>query len=188
MTFLWDAETGALLNRLIDKEVYFEGRNIMTHKYGVTTFLFNKNGKIIITASADGATSWNSETGELIQRFGQSPAREIYSLALSPDEKTLVTGGYSRNVRLWDFQNGKLLWKSPNINNTVRSLSFSPDGKKILSRTDNRVIIWDASNGKSLEQIPFTEEIFPRFSPDWKLVTLYDKKTKKIGLYEYQGK
>lgn len=188
MTFLWDAETGKLLNRLIDEDVSFYGSKIMTHKYGVNSLIFNKSGKIIITASADGATSWNAETGELIQKFKQNPPREIYAVALSPDEKTIVTGGYSRNIRLWDFENGNLLWKSPDVKKTVKDLSFSPDGKKILSRTDNRFVIWDAATGKSLEQISFSEEVFPRVSPDWKLITLYNKKAKTIGLYEYLQK
>lgn len=188
MTFLWDAETGKLLNRLVDEEDSIYGRNIMTHGYGVSRLLFNKTGKIIITSSADGAKSWNSDTGELIHRFRQNPPREIHSLALSTDEKILATGGYSQNIRLWDFATGKLLWKSPDVNKTVRELSFSPDGKKIMSRTNSQLSIWEVATGKLLEQMSVTEEVFPNFSPNWRLVTWYDKKTKTMGLYEYLGK
>ncbi len=188
MTFLWDAETGKLLNRLVDEEGSLYGHNIMTHGYGVEELLFNHNGKIVITASADGATSWNAETGELMQRFRQDPPRSTYSLALSPDEKILATGGYSRNIRLWDFKIGKLLWKSPDIGKTVRELSFSPDGGKILSRTNSKLSIWEVATGKQLEQISVTETEFPGFSPDWRYVTMFDKKSNSMALYEYLGK
>jgi hypothetical protein len=30
--------------------------------------------------------------------------------------------------------------------------------------------------------------LYPNFSPDWRLFTGFDKKTKKIGLYEYLGR
>ncbi len=188
MTFLWDAETGKLLNRLVDEEDSFYGYKIMTHGYGVEKLLFNHNGKTIITASADGVTSWNAGTGELIQRFKQDPPRSTYSLALSPDENILATGGYSRNIRLWDFKTGKLLWKSADIGKTVRELSFSPDGKKLSSMTSSKLTIWDVQTGKPLMQISVTDALFSNFSPDWRLVTWYDNKTKTMGLYEYSGK
>lgn len=186
MTFLWNADNGKLLTRLVDNEIFFNGLNIMTHNYAVTSLLFNKEGNVLITSSSDGATAWDIETGKVLQKFKQSPSREIYSLALSPDENSLVTGGYSNNIRLWDLKSGKLLWKSSNVKRTIEELFFSPDGTKVLSRADDRVLLWEASTGKLLYQHSFADEIFPRFSPNWKQFTLYDKKTKKIGLYESQ--
>lgn len=143
--------------------------------------LFSKDGKTLITASSDGAKSWNVETGELLQRFEQNPLRRIETLALSSDEKILATEGEDDHFNLWDFETGKLLWKSPDINKTVRELSFSPDGKKITSRTNSQLSIWEVATGELLEQISVTETQFPDFSPDWRLVTWYDKKNKNNG-------
>lgn len=183
MVFLWDVQTGKLLNRLIDSRM--EGE--YSHKGAVLHFLFSKTGRIIITGAGDGTSkSWNVETGELLHTF-KGHKLEVSSLALSPDEKVLATGSRNQEVKLWDVVTGKQLF-SLNNRKEVRRLSFHPDGTRLLSMTSTHAFIWERATGKLLEEMPVADVLTTSFSPDWKFVIAQDKKTKTLGLYEYVGK
>lgn len=58
----------------------------------------------------------------------------VLSLCFSPDNKTLVSGGYDKNTKVWDTATGEelLVFKH---NGSVETLRFSPDGK-ILAAAD----------------------------------------------------
>jgi WD40 repeat protein len=76
---------------------------------------------------------------------------QIYSLALSPDGKTIAAGGYGR-ISLWDAATGKPLGdlRGPGPEGHVFSLRFSPDGTTLAAagtaqgaRQDGRTVLWD---------------------------------------------
>jgi WD40 repeat protein len=188
MVFLWDSETGKLKHRLIDDGAKLYGDAVLSHKGIVSQVVFTNDSKTVITGAYDGTTKfWDVETGKLIRTFKKHHYR-IDHLALSRDEATLATASRYDDFQLWDLKTGNLIWNSPDLGRDVKYLAFSPDGKRIRSETTNRVTIWDIPSRKPIEQMNATEDVFPYFSPDWKLVTLFDKKTKTMGLYEYNGK
>ena len=106
MVFLWNAESGSLLHRLIDKAPDFGGYDETDQISGVGTvrnMLFSKNSKMLVTGSGVGITSvWDVETGELLRKFKKHKLA-VTALALSPDEKILATGSRNQDVKLWDF-------------------------------------------------------------------------------------
>lgn len=188
MVFLWDAQTGQLLHRLIDENAKLYGDAVLSHKGIVSQSIFTKDSKIVITAAGDGtAKSWDVTTGRLARTFNKH-SYNINHVALSPDERILATSSARDTFQLWNRETGELIWNSPTIGRGLNYLSFSPDGKRILSRTDSKLTIWDLESRKSLEEISVPDELYPNFSPDWRLFTGFDKKTKKIGLYEYLGR
>jgi len=79
---------------------------------------------------------------------GDSPLREI---AYSPDNKMLMAADEAGELRLWDIAPGGTMGRSPRLvamfdlgltgRKTV--LSFSPDMERIISATDNRILIWN---------------------------------------------
>ena len=60
-------------------------------------------------------------------RFG------VNSVALSPDGRHAVTGGYDNTVRLWDVETGAELCRYLGHREWVWSVAFSPDGRHVLS-------------------------------------------------------
>jgi WD40 repeat protein len=68
---------------------------------------------------------------------------KVYSVAFSPDGKTLASGGDEKIVRLWDVQKKKQVGVLQHPG-WVCSVAFSPDGKLLASGSwDHTVRLWD---------------------------------------------
>ncbi len=68
----------------------------------------------------------------------------VYSIAWSPDGKTIATAGFDNTVRLWDAGTRKEIKKFDGHSKLVLTVAFSPDGKELLSGSlDNTAKIWD---------------------------------------------
>jgi len=99
----------------------------------------------------------------------------IISLALSPDRKRVVSGGWDRTIKTWDVPGGAELitiglgdrnaYLQALYNGDVDvvrqarlslawSVAFSPDGKQIVSgHGSGEIKVWDASTGKQLKTL-----------------------------------
>src|SRR4051794_36873097 len=68
---------------------------------------------------------------------------QVYSVAFSPDGKTLVSGSGDGAVRLWDVATGeeRATFKGHLL---VTCVAFSPDGKTIASGSrEGTIRLWD---------------------------------------------
>src|SRR5207248_3081441 len=73
-----------------------------------------------------------------------------YSVAHSPDGKSLATGGNSANVRLWDLVRRSELRSFPNHPGVVNHLFFAPDGQRLLASSYKTVILWNATTAREV--------------------------------------
>jgi WD40 repeat protein len=89
----------------------------------------------------------DSEGKILQERLVDPPHRDIYSLALAPDEKTLVAGSHDRVITLWDvpgFRHRATL----NARAPVACVACSPDGKTLVSGdTEGGLQFWNMPEG-----------------------------------------
>ncbi|AFY57842.1 WD40 repeat-containing protein [Rivularia sp. PCC 7116] len=80
------------------------------------------------------------------------PFGMILSLAFSPDDKLLVTGGADGEIRMWELESGKQILNFRGHNDWVSSVAFNFDGKIIASCSHSSAIkLWDSKTGECLK-------------------------------------
>jgi WD40 repeat protein len=73
----------------------------------------------------------------------------VNSVAIHPDNKTLVSGSNDRQVNLWNLQTGKLLYTFSGQAEAVLSVAISPDGKQVISGSvDRKISSWELETKK----------------------------------------
>ena len=182
---------------------------------------FSPDEQKVVTTGQDGVAivwSLNKKSGDPQEqsphfRGHQGP---VYTAAFSPDGNSVVSGGYDKRVLIWkineltDFEYEKIvanelmtkdeekeIIKEPKFQAldhhaaAVRSVTYSHDGKRILSRShDNTVKVWDATTGGLLKTLRGHDSWVRccAFSPDgrWVLSGSHDRMAKQwsIDLYE----
>jgi WD40 repeat protein len=69
----------------------------------------------------------------------------LTALALAPDGRTLALGGADQAIRLWDLAAGRELPPLVGHQGPVRALTFTPDGRRLVSFDPTGVrLTWDA--------------------------------------------
>ena len=81
--------------------------------------------------------------------LGGKHPMNVNCVAFSPDGKTVATGGWDKNVSLWDVANGKLSATLQGHADEICSIAFGPDGKTLASGSgDSTIRLWDVDAGK----------------------------------------
>lgn len=117
---IWDVASRSIYREL-------KGHTAAVFAVGVTP-----DGRHAITGAYDKiAMLWRLSDGGLVAKMEGHPNR-IRSIAVSRDG-TIATGDLSGEIRLWDGKNGRFIKTLSKQPTEVGSLSFSPDGTRILS-------------------------------------------------------
>ncbi|NES03974.1 MAG: WD40 repeat domain-containing protein [Okeania sp. SIO2F4] len=72
----------------------------------------------------------------------------VYTVAITPDGQTLASGSYGGVIKIWDFNNNKLLHTINAHADAIESIAISPDGQILASGSwDNHIKLWELTNG-----------------------------------------
>ncbi|KAG1816705.1 WD40-repeat-containing domain protein [Suillus subaureus] len=115
---------------------------------------FKDSQRVVVTDSSHVARIWDVEKGALVGGpFGGHWSAESTSpVAVSPDDRRVASSA-ADDIMIWDVDGDKVLGPLKH-KDTVRSLCFSPDGKRLASGSlDGAVIIWDAGTGAALSTL-----------------------------------
>ena len=78
------------------------------------------------------------------KRLFKGHVSHVFSVAISPDEKKVISGSDDGTVRLWDVKTGKQVMCLEGHTGGVRAVAYSPDGKRVVSGSDDTTVrIWD---------------------------------------------
>jgi WD40 repeat protein len=129
---LWDTATGALV------------RDLKGHQNEVMTVIFSPDGRRLLTGSLDfTACLWDVATG---RRLAVLPHQgEVLDAVFSPDGRYVATASRDRTAVLWDASTGLPHSRALLHEQGVRNVSFSPDGKQLLTLDFRGLRLWDVA-------------------------------------------
>jgi WD40 repeat protein len=169
---VWDLATGHKVRTLT-----FKGHS------GPFRVAFNKDGKRLATAlEGKKVMVWDLATGQEIFTLG-SIKGSVADMAFSPDGARLaVASGVASEqgpsprkgwgeVRVWDIASAKELLTLKGHTNLVKSVAFSPDGKRLATGSDDKTVrVWEAVSGQGVLTLrEHTDGVLDVvFSPDGK--------------------
>ena len=161
------------------KDVPILQLNTAGHMAIIRGLSFTPDGKHLISAGEDKVIRvWDWQAGKTVRtirgQVGPGPEGNIFAMALSPNGRWLVTGGWfnktqEEDIRLYDFATGKLMALLKGHTGTVDSLAFSPDSKQLISGSkDLSAIIWDVESREPIQRLKgHKAEIYAvGFTPD----------------------
>lgn len=185
---LWDLASGKRLSM------------IRGHMRNARSLAFRPDGAIVATGSEDLTVKlWdviaarpihfsNRLAGKTQDSF-QEDTKFVFSLASSPDGRTIAATDDDRSIRLWDVESSKERCTLKGHKNLVRSVAFSPDGKTIASGSfDKTVNLWNAVTGVEFASFKAHDEWINSvaFSPDGKVIaTGADDNQVKLWLIKF---
>jgi WD40 repeat protein len=186
IAFSADGTTAAILSltaiQLWDLQQGKVGRTIPAGTVEFRPLAISPDGKKVACPTGNGEiTIWDTVTGRRIGGLApkENHGESIDSLCFSPDGRSLASGGKdamlgSEVIKIWETANQKALQVLNGPRYTpVRGLSFSPDGKMLLTTGSNW--LWDLQLAKAVRGFPGRYELayFPRFfSPDGDTIVL----------------
>ncbi len=157
----------------------------------VNTANISPDGRKVVTAERRGIVGlWDAETGKQIKLLS-GHEDQIHDARFSPDGKLIASGARDGTARTWDAETGaQIAVHKQKGGNYVDTVSFSPDGRWVLSAGNGWAEVWNARSGKDFSSTAvgpegdggFTTDA--RFSQDGKSIVVTDDegKTKTIPI------
>jgi WD40 repeat protein len=161
---VWDAADGHRLHEFtaFPKGTGSEPDRPMLRR--VWTVAVTPDGQRVIAGGEEGMTRvWDALSGRELLNLNSIPQKDrdrqrkghqlrVYSVAVTPDGKRLVTGSHDATAKLWDLISGEELREFP-VQRIVCSVAFTPDGQRMYTGSvDGTVRLWDVVSG---DELPF---------------------------------
>lgn len=143
------------------------------HSDWIKSATFSPDGKLILTYSTDRTVKiWNVSTGHLLKTIEGDSQHRIYSSTFSPNGKSIATGGHAGTIQFVGMQSEKEEKSFRIHSERINSVAVSPDGKLIITASDQTAKITDVASGKECATLKgHTNTVLSSaFSPNGKLV------------------
>ncbi|MEX2140421.1 MAG: WD40 repeat domain-containing protein [Pirellulales bacterium] len=146
----------------------------------VQSLSFSADGKSLAVPDEGAVKLWDLSRRLDPDRL-ERHAGEVISVALSPDGRTLISGGDDSLTKVWDLASGQARDLARHENGWS-VVAFSRDGKTLAVGADKNINLWDASKLAPLGVLTGHEGTIwaVEFSPDGKIVSSGGDKTVRL--------
>jgi hypothetical protein len=109
-----------------------------------------------ICRGSDELLVWDWSNGKVTRTIQFPPGSSYFGLTFSPDGRQIAAAGYQAGkeeapIHLFSVDTGKLQTTLPGHIGSIKSVAFSPDGRRLASTGDDKQIkLWDLVTGKEL--------------------------------------
>jgi WD40 repeat protein len=125
------------------------------------SYTLTHNTQYIVSGGSGGVlVLYRADTGEVVRRF-VGHTGEVLAVAVSPDDRTLVSGSNDRTVRLWDMESGKNLL-SFFVSADEEWIAWTPEGYYKSSLHGDKYIGWYLNQGLDKAAEYYTAERFQK--------------------------
>ena len=131
-------------------------RKFPAHAAAVHGLAVSNRGEFLVTASADGsARRWNARRGEPLVYAAKllDESKQAWFARVSPDGKTLISGGDDKVLRVRDAVPGGYV-TLPGDYGCAFTAAVSPDGATLVTgHFDGDIRVWDLKEGKQVKKL-----------------------------------
>lgn len=121
----------------------------------VNAIALSPDGQTLVSASFGTIRIWNLKTGRLVRTLNPVHSKKsVNTLAVSPDNLMLASGGNDNNVIFWDLKTGRRVRTIAAHKAAVNAIAFSSDGKTLASGSDDKTVrLWNVKTGSRLRTL-----------------------------------
>lgn len=156
------------------------------HDRDVTSISFSPDSSFLVSGSRDNKIKvWDVILGECVRTL-KGHTGWVCDVAYSPKGRYVASAGLAdctnsvgldmqtrEAIKIWDVRKGKCKKTLQGHNNTIRTITYSPDGNFIASGSEDKDIrIWNVYNGKCVKTLSGHAQPINSiaFSPNGKLL------------------
>jgi WD40 repeat protein len=121
------------------------------HDGAVVSVSFSSNGAHVVSGSDDKSIRiWDAISGVDVLWPLRGHEGCVTLVAFSPDDTNILSCSRDNTIRMWNATSGSQIFSTPLVdsNHSISSsITFSPDGHLIISKSRTGLTAWDAKSG-----------------------------------------
>jgi WD40 repeat protein len=125
---------------------------------GAKNARFSFDGAYIVTSDFGGQVMVWDRDGAIVRQFARQPD-QVSGVAISRDNKYIVSAGKDKIAQLWSFDTGELIARFEGHRSALYQANFTPDDQYILTASaDYTAKLWDLEGHMQLDLDRHTNE------------------------------
>ncbi len=128
-------------------------RTFQSTSIALTSLAVTSDGSRLITAADKKATVWDVSSGQILRSL-KGDKQFLEDVAISPDGRRALTGGWGKKLIYWDIETGEKLWSKRAHSAEIEFIGLTADGSMATTGSlDEELICWEVSSGQVIARL-----------------------------------